>query len=72
MKYKVTQIEMDFSNDDPARAPYDLDVESQEEVYDEIMSTVWDAKDEEDLMEEITCAYGWCVKSIDYVHVLNS
>ena len=27
---------------------------------------MWDADDEDDLIEEITCASGWCVKSIDY------
>ena len=27
---------------------------------------VWDADDEDDLIEEITTASGWCIKSIDY------
>ena len=27
---------------------------------------VWDADDEDDLIEEITAASGWCIKSIDY------
>jgi hypothetical protein len=27
--------------------------------------------DEDDLVEEITCAKGWCIKSLDYVHVLS-
>lgn len=68
MKYKVTQIEFDFTDDLDDEA---LDVESQDEIYDETLSTVWDADDEDDLIEEITCATGWCIKSIDYVHVLN-
>ena len=72
MKYKVTQIEMDFHSDEAYCPEYDLDVESQDELYDEVMSTVWDADNEKDLIEEITCAYGWCVKNIDYVIVLNS
>lgn len=28
--------------------------------------------DEDDLVEEITSATGWCIKSIDYRHVLNT
>ena len=27
---------------------------------------VWDADDEDDLIEEITANAGWCIKSIDY------
>ena len=27
--------------------------------------------DEDDLVEEITCAYGWCIKSLDYRHILS-
>ena len=27
---------------------------------------VWEADDEDDLIEEITCNAGWCIKSIDY------
>jgi hypothetical protein len=31
----------------------------------------WDADDEDDLIEEITSASGWCISSIDYEHVLS-
>ena len=27
---------------------------------------VWEADDEDDLIEEVTTACGWCIKSIDY------
>ena len=27
---------------------------------------VWEADDEDDLIEEITTSSGWCIKSIDY------
>ena len=27
---------------------------------------VWEADNEDDLIEEITAAAGWCIKSIDY------
>ena len=31
----------------------------------------WDADDEDDLIEEITSASGWCINSIDYEHILS-
>ena len=31
----------------------------------------WDADDEDDLIEEITSASGWCISSIDYEHILS-
>ena len=31
----------------------------------------WDADDEDDLIEEITTATGWCISSIDYEHILS-
>jgi len=43
----------------------------QQEIVDETIGTIWEADDEDDLIEEITTATGWCIKSIDYVHVLK-
>jgi len=68
MQFQVTEIEFDFTDDLDEEA---LDVESQDEIYDEVMSTVWEADDEDDLVEEITCATGWCIKSIDYRIILK-
>jgi hypothetical protein len=68
MQFQVTEIEFDFTDDLDDEA---LDVETQDEIYDEVLSTVWEADDEDDLVEEITCATGWCIKSIDFVHVLK-
>ena len=31
----------------------------------------WEADDEDDLIEEITSASGWCISSIDYEHILS-
>lgn len=65
MQFQVTQIEFDF--DDP-------DEEFTQHHYDRVTEEClgyWEADDEDDLVEEITCATGWCIKSIDYVHVLN-
>ena len=68
MMYQITQIEFDFTDDLDDEA---LDVETQDEIYDEVIGSHWVADDEDDLIEEITCATGWCIKSIDYVHVLS-
>ena len=68
MQFQVTQIEFDFSDDisdDPLTDDY------KQEIVDETMSTMWEASDEDDLIEEITSASGWCIKSIDYRHILN-
>ena len=64
MQFQVTQIEFDF-NDAFEVENYDQD------IIDEVLATTWEASDEDDLIEEITSASGWCVKSIDYVHVLK-
>jgi|TARA_Y100000033_G_C2713945_1_gene94775 hypothetical protein len=66
MKFQVTQIEFDFGDAWENQMPPNL----QEEVIDETLSTIWEADDDEDLIDEISTASGWCVKSIDYRHVL--
>ena len=66
MQFQITQIEFDF---DDEYGPYPE--EEKEGVINQTMTTIWEACDEDDLIEEITCASGWCVKSIDYVHVLK-
>lgn len=65
MQFQVTYIEFDTQDDDEMTA-YDKD-----KLNSEYIGTIWDADDEEDLVEEITCASGWCIKSIDYRHILN-
>ena len=64
MQFQVTQIEFDF--DDAFEVEnYDQD------IIDEVLATTWEASDEDDLIEEITSATGWCINSIDYRHVLK-
>ena len=61
MKYNVTEILFDFEGDfdDP------LTLEEQVQItYDNL--GVWEADDEEDLIEEVTTSSGWCIKNIDY------
>ena len=64
MQFQITDIEFDFDDS--------FDVENyDQDVIDEVKATVWEANDEDDLIEEITSASGWCIKSIDYRHVLK-
>ena len=69
MQFQVTEIEFDFTQDDD-----DWNVlvdEYKQDVVSETIGQIWEADDEDDLVEEITCATGWCIKSIDYRHILN-
>ena len=54
------QDDYDLSKDDRLN----LD-ELQIELEDQTVG-VWEADDEDDLIEEITSSSGWCIKSIDY------
>ena len=73
MQFQVTQIEFDFSDDIGDGDTMDdfLTDDYKHDLIDETMSTMWEASDEDDLIEEITSASGWCIKSIDYRHVLK-
>ena len=63
MNFNVTNIEFDF-DDDYANGS-DLTFDEEIELRDLTLG-VWEADDEDDLIEEITTAIGWCIKSIDY------
>jgi len=69
MQFQVTKIEFDFDSD--ILDTEEMTDEDCQEIVDETISTIWDADDEDDLIEEITCATGWCIKSIDFRHVLS-
>ena len=69
MQFQVTKIEFDFDSD--ILNTEEMTDEDCQEIIDETMSTTWDADDEDDLIEEITSATGWCINSIDYRHVLS-
>tara|TARA_R100001591_G_scaffold16751_1_gene23106 strand:+ start:843 stop:1043 length:201 start_codon:yes stop_codon:yes gene_type:complete len=61
MKFNVTEVEFDFSDA--------TDKQISQEEKDSITQNnlgVWEADDEDDLIEEVTTASGWCIKSIDY------
>ena len=61
MIFNVTQIEFDFTDDEEGDVPLDC----QQQTIEDCLGP-WEADDEDDLVEEITCAAGWCIKSIDY------
>ena len=66
MQFQVTQIEFDFEDD-----LYPMSEEECAEFYDDYVGTFWEAEDGDDLVEEITCAAGYCVKTIDYRVILD-
>ena len=60
MKFNVTEVEIDFT---------DSQGELEDCEQDQIVKNnigVWEADDEDDLIEEITASSGWCIKNIDY------
>ena len=63
MKYNVTDIEFDFNDDYAEESKLTFD---EEIAVRDLALGVWEAEDEDDLIEEVTTASGWCVKSIDY------
>jgi len=67
MQFQVTEIEFDFDDS----ASYDKEPGYFQTIIDETIGTFWEAEDGDDLIEEITCATGWCIKSIDYRIILK-
>ena len=66
MKFLVTECEFDLNDDYDMSKDDRLNLnELQIELEDSTVG-VWEADDEDDLIEEITTAAGWCIKSIDY------
>ena len=63
MKYNVTEVEFDFN--DSLSEEYQLTFDEEIAVRDMALG-VWEADDEDDLIEEITSAAGWCIRNIDY------
>ena len=66
MQFLVKSCEFDLQDDYDLSKDDRLNLdELQIELEDQTVG-VWDADDEDDLIEEITTASGWCIKSIDY------
>jgi len=65
MKFNVTEVEFDFDDWYDRNWESKLTFDEEIEIRDLALG-VWEAEDEDDLIEEITAASGWCIKSIDY------
>ena len=63
MKFNVTEVEFDFNDDYAEESKLTFD---EEIAVRDLALGVWEADDEDDLIEEVTTASGWCIKSIDY------
>ena len=63
MKFNVTEVEFDFDDDYAEESKLTFD---EEIAVRDLALGVWEADDEDDLLEEITTTCGWCIKSIDY------
>ena len=63
MQFLVTDIKFDFNDDlDPISS---IPIEDQQLIINDNIG-VWEADDEDDLVEEITANAGWCILSLDY------
>ena len=63
MNFIVTDVEYDFN--DSLSEIYSISKDEQDQIVADTLG-LWSATDEDDLIGEITCASGWCIKSIDY------
>jgi hypothetical protein len=71
---QVTEVSFDFDEED-------FTLEEQQSVIDSVVGNVFEVEVDDDdddeniaraLVEEVTDATGWCVFSLDFVHVLNT
>jgi len=69
MQFQITHIEFDCSLDDADWTEKDQ-LETEEMLPTRYIGSIWEADNEEDLIEEISCASGWCISEIDFRHVL--
>ena len=63
MKYNVTEVEFDFDDDyaEKSKLTFDEEIEIRD-----LALGVWDAEDEDDMIDEITTATGYLIKNIYY------
>jgi hypothetical protein len=70
---QVTEVSFDFDD-------LDFTVEEQQQVLDSVVGNTFEVEVDDDdddtiadaLVEEVTDYTGWCVCSLDFVHVLNT
>ena len=61
MQFLITHVDFDVDNDDL----------TSEELALDYVGEIWEADDEDDLIDEITNDAEYCIKSIDYRHILK-
>jgi hypothetical protein len=69
---QVTEVRFDFDDDD-------FTLEEQQEVINSVVGNVFEVEVDDDddetiadaLVEEVTDYTGWCVCSLDFVHILR-
>jgi len=63
MKFNVTDIEFDFEDDycEESKLTFDEEIEIRD-----LALGVYEADDDNDLLDEITATTGWCIKNIYY------
>ena len=60
IKFLVTDIEFDFED-----SLGELSYDEQIDIRDQHLG-VWEADNDDDMIDEITAASGWCIKNIYY------
>ena len=63
MKFLVTDIKFDFNTDLPDY--YSVSFDDQQLIINDNLG-VWEADNEDDMIDEITAASGWLIKNIYY------
>ena len=70
MKFQITEIEFDCSLDDDDWTLSDQ-LNTEDHLSSAYTGTIWDAEDEEDLIEELSTTSGWCISFVNYRHILQ-
>ena len=70
MHFLITHIKFDCSLDDIDWTEKDQ-LETEEMLPLSYIGSVWEADDEDDLLEEISCASGWLIEELDFKLVLK-
>ena len=65
MKFLVTDIEFDFDEYGDGDPLFQLTDAEQEEIRDHHLG-VWEADDDDEMIDDITTASGFCIRNIYY------
>jgi hypothetical protein len=72
MLLQVTEIEFDLTLDEDEQWQLDDPEMLQTQLQNGYIGKIMNVIDGDDLVEEITSATGWCIKSINYRSVSNT